>query len=125
MKSSTKSQAQQLAQTFSSASIRRGIGSTITSGSAGCAATSSSHNSSAAISPPIIQQKNISTTLDTNEESENNSCLTSPTKLLPQKSPTTSLNSKNDNDKKCSSGKSRNKEGKGHMNFYYFYGNYV
>lgn len=119
MKSSTKSQAQQLAQTFSSASIRRGIGSTITSGSAGCAATSSSHNSSAAISPPITQ-KNISTTLDTNDESENNSCLTSPNKLLPQKSPTTSLNSKNDNDKKCSSGKSRNKEGKGHTHFSYF-----
>lgn len=111
IKSSSKSQAQQLAQTFSSASIRRGIGSTMSGGAAsGCAATSSSINSNAAVSPPLAQ-KNVSTSLDTNDGSENNSCLTSPNKMMPQKSPTASLNSKNDNDKKCS-GKSRNKEGK-------------
>lgn len=116
----SSSKSQQLAQTFSSASIRRGIGSTVTSGTASCAATSSNLNSNVTISSPIVQ-KNVSTSLDQNDVSENSSCLTSPNKMIPQKSPTTSLNSKNDSDKKCGN-KSRNKEGKqSHFQFKFSY----
>lgn len=98
------------AQTFSSATIRQSIGNASTGAAAACAANSATTSPPKGTSQQIAKSQ-ASTSSDLNDGTDNS--ITSPTKtVMPtvQKSPSESINSKTDTDKKCG-GKSRNKEG--------------
>lgn len=111
-------------QTFSSATIRQGIG---TSSTGAAAAVSGATESNTTSSPPAMSGQQHSdgkydkknsyfssgAAAEANDATDN-SCLTSPNKLIMpavQKSPSESLSSKTDTDGKKCSGKARNKEG--------------
>lgn len=122
----SKSQ-QHHSQTFSSATIRQGIG---TASTGAAAAVSGATESNATSSPPTMSGQHADGMYDKKNsyfssgataepnDATDNSCLTSPNKLIMpavQKSPSESLSSKTDTDgKKCGGGgggKARNKEG--------------
>lgn len=112
----SQSQQQHHSQTFSSATIRQGIGTSTTGAAAAIAGATGLNITS---SPPAlsgIQQQIPKTNITASDQNDvtENSCLTSPNKLIMptvQKSPSESLSSKTDTDGKKCSGKARNKEG--------------
>lgn len=126
--SMTASKSQQHhSQTFSSASIRQGIG---TASTGAAAAVAGATDSNATSSPPTMSAQHTDSmyekkspyfssgaTAEQNDATDN-SCLTSPNKLImpaAQKSPSESLSSKTDTDGKKCGGKARNKEGTFHV----------
>lgn len=111
-------------QTFSSATIRQGIGTSSTGAAAAVGGIATESNATS--SPPTMSGQHSDGNYDkksayfssgaTGEPNDatDNSCLTSPNKLIMpavQKSPSESLSSKTDTDGKKCSGKARNKEG--------------
>lgn len=121
------SKSQHHSQTFSSATIRQGIGTQSTGVAAAISGATDANATTS--SPPAMSAQHADgkydkknsyfsssgATAETNDITDN-SCLTSPNKLIMpavQKSPSESLSSKTDTDgKKCGNGKGRNKEGK-------------
>lgn len=109
-----KSSQQHHSQTFSSATIRQGIGTSSTNAAA-CGPSSNTTSPPPKQQLPKTQASATTTTTTSSDPNDitDNSCLTSPNKLIMpaiQKSPSESLSSKTDTDKKCA-GKARNKEG--------------
>ncbi|XP_031632124.1 dentin sialophosphoprotein isoform X4 [Contarinia nasturtii] len=111
LSSKTMQQQQHHAQTFSSASIRQGIGT-----SSGVSAACANNSSNSSSSPPNPQSSNqhLPKNPSVSNQNENKDSSTSPNKSQLskiQKSPSDSQSSKNETEKNRS-GKSRNKEGR-------------